>query len=189
MSNFVPTASSDFYFIRSNVDLNTVKPMGTGDLVRIFNDFLVTSTNLLDSFCSKFEDNVIALEARIDSVERYLLLLEHKLAHVSLDATQDVCYVETKDENEKSTNFDELLDLNENQQLSESLKTKEDHQPDEPLKNNRENETKAKDHPVFGKYFRMLKMGVPEAAVKQKMQSEGVDPEILSVPDKIFNTN
>nr|CAD2200082.1 unnamed protein product [Meloidogyne enterolobii] len=166
MSNFVPTASSDFYFIRSNVDLNTVKPMGTGDL-----------------------DNVIALEARIDSVERYLLLLEHKLAHVSFDATQDVCYVETKDENEKSTNFDELLDINENQQLSESLKTKEDHQPDEPLKNSRENETKAKDHPIFGKYFRMLKMGVPEAAVKQKMQSEDVDPEILSVPDKIFNTN
>jgi hypothetical protein len=36
-----------------------------------------------------------------------------------------------------------------------------------------------KDHPVYSKYFRMIKVGVPEDGVKAKMQYEGVDPAIL----------
>uniref|UniRef100_A0A0K0CU65 WASH_WAHD domain-containing protein n=1 Tax=Angiostrongylus cantonensis TaxID=6313 RepID=A0A0K0CU65_ANGCA len=39
-----------------------------------------------------------------------------------------------------------------------------------------------KDDPAFTKYFRMLKLGVVEAAVKLKMQSEGVDPSLLDQP-------
>ncbi|VDM56499.1 unnamed protein product [Angiostrongylus costaricensis] len=39
-----------------------------------------------------------------------------------------------------------------------------------------------KDDPAFTKYFKMLKLGVVEAAVKLKMQSEGVDPSLLDQP-------
>lgn len=35
-------------------------------------------------------------------------------------------------------------------------------------------------HPVYGRFFRMLKMGIPQPAVEIKMQSEGYDPAILS---------
>mmetsp|Transcript_3581 Transcript_3581/g.5570 ORF Transcript_3581/g.5570 Transcript_3581/m.5570 type:complete len:1660 (+) Transcript_3581:100-5079(+) len=35
------------------------------------------------------------------------------------------------------------------------------------------------DHPAYGKYLRMLKVGLPLAAAKQKMQDEGFDPNIL----------
>lgn len=37
----------------------------------------------------------------------------------------------------------------------------------------------AKEDPVFKRFFRMLHVGVPEPAVKLKMQAEGLDPEIL----------
>ncbi|PIO68221.1 hypothetical protein TELCIR_09993, partial [Teladorsagia circumcincta] len=40
-----------------------------------------------------------------------------------------------------------------------------------------------KDDPAFAKYFRMLKLGVVEPAVKLKMHSEGVDPSILDNPN------
>ncbi|VDK55325.1 unnamed protein product [Cylicostephanus goldi] len=40
-----------------------------------------------------------------------------------------------------------------------------------------------KDDPAYAKYFRMLKLGVVEAAVKQKMQSEGFDPALLDTPN------
>jgi hypothetical protein len=58
---------------------------------------------------------------------------------------------------------------------------------------------KIKDHPVYAKYFKMLKLvssiirfissrfkGIPEQAVKIKMSSEGIDPAILIDPDKLI---
>jgi hypothetical protein len=38
------------------------------------------------------------------------------------------------------------------------------------------------EHPKYAKYFKMLKIGLPAAAVKQKMQSEGVEPDMLDRP-------
>jgi hypothetical protein len=40
-----------------------------------------------------------------------------------------------------------------------------------------------KAHPVFGKYFGMVAMGVPPPAVKQKMTMAGLDPSVLDLPD------
>ena len=34
-------------------------------------------------------------------------------------------------------------------------------------------------HPVYGKYFKMLKVGLPAEAVKAKMSQEGIDPDYL----------
>ena len=35
----------------------------------------------------------------------------------------------------------------------------------------------------FSKYFKMLKMGVPLQAVKNKMKAEGLDDSVLDNPD------
>lgn len=35
------------------------------------------------------------------------------------------------------------------------------------------------DHPKYGKYFRMLKVGLPREAIKAKMQHEGMNPAFL----------
>ncbi|EPB69031.1 hypothetical protein ANCCEY_11879 [Ancylostoma ceylanicum] len=40
-----------------------------------------------------------------------------------------------------------------------------------------------KDDPAFAKYFRMIKLGIVEPAVKQKMQQEGFDPALLDTPN------
>lgn len=38
---------------------------------------------------------------------------------------------------------------------------------------------KASEDPRFKKFFKMVQFGVPESAVKLKMKSEDVDPDIL----------
>jgi WASH complex subunit CCDC53 len=38
-----------------------------------------------------------------------------------------------------------------------------------------------KDDARFSKYFKMLNMGVPKAAVKMKMGAEGLDPDVLDL--------
>ena len=37
-----------------------------------------------------------------------------------------------------------------------------------------------KDHPVYGKYFKMIKAGLPDVAVKAKMDADGIDSSVLS---------
>lgn len=37
--------------------------------------------------------------------------------------------------------------------------------------------------PRYARYFKMLKLGVPAAQIRQKMMFEGVDPDILDNPD------
>ncbi|RCN44357.1 kinase domain protein [Ancylostoma caninum] len=44
-----------------------------------------------------------------------------------------------------------------------------------------ENVLLVKDDPALAKYFKMLKLGIVEPAVKQKMQSEGFDPALLEI--------
>lgn len=41
------------------------------------------------------------------------------------------------------------------------------------------NESKACKDPRFSKFFKMVQFGVPSQAVKLKMQTEGLDPNIL----------
>lgn len=47
---------------------------------------------------------------------------------------------------------------------------------------------KLKNDPMYGKYFRMLTMGLPEGAVRHKMTQEGIDPRILDLgPDAMVS--
>lgn len=42
------------------------------------------------------------------------------------------------------------------------------------------------EHPVYKKYFKMLKVGVPKVTVREKMELDGIDPEILEfAPDHL----
>lgn len=46
---------------------------------------------------------------------------------------------------------------------------------------------KACEHPVYAKFFKMLKFGTPKDAVKFKMQAEGANPDILDKdPDELI---
>ena len=40
-----------------------------------------------------------------------------------------------------------------------------------------------KDHPEYSKYFKMLKVGVPQVVVQGKMSENGLDPAYLETPD------
>lgn len=45
---------------------------------------------------------------------------------------------------------------------------------------------KAKEHPDYAKFFKLMSMGLPTEQVKMKMQQSGVDPSVLDDPDAII---
>ena len=175
--------------------------MDTHELVRIVNDFLVSSSELLNSFCARFEQRILALDARMDSFERQLLLMERKLADVPSAQQQIVDIVQ----HEESI---QILELGPSSQMPIE-KQPEEARPKSPDGTKKEQQAggasgggvPAREHPLFGKYFRMLKMasserecmeyfvcaqGVPEPAVRQKMRAENVDPAILELVTELI---
>jgi len=65
-----------------------------------------------------------------------------------------------------------MLDKNPDDMVELNPTTKE-------VKNEKEELIAIRDHPVYAKYFKMLKVGLPKEAVKAKMQQEGADPNML----------
>jgi hypothetical protein len=41
-----------------------------------------------------------------------------------------------------------------------------------------------REHPTYARFFMMLRVGVPEEAVKRRMASDGVDPAALDAPEE-----
>lgn len=48
------------------------------------------------------------------------------------------------------------------------------------------NKIKISDSKLYGRYFKMLKFGIPAQAVRIKMSSEEVDPTLLDNPDMLI---
>lgn len=46
---------------------------------------------------------------------------------------------------------------------------------------------RAKDHPAYAKYFRLVSMGMPVEQAQERMKQNGIDPTILDKPDERMN--
>lgn len=79
---------------------------------------------------------------------------------------------ETKDD---SVEKDEKSDLNQEPKAVEALKVIED-----------VNHVQAADHPDLSKYFKMMRVGVPEVSVMEKMSRDGFDPGLLADPTALI---
>lgn len=197
----------DLNFIRSDIDPTTVKPIESRELIRLVNGFLITTADLLDNFCERFEQRLLALESRMDSLEKQLLLLERRLAKIpagpantSSENSKDVKIMVVEESAACCSSSATAADVpaeeeSKGQQLAKSAVplTAEitqivDNPPRQVPEDDGTKDTMvtAKEHPTLSKYFRMLRMGVPEPGVKQKMRSEGVDPAILDTPDQLM---
>uniref|UniRef100_A0A0R3S263 BLOC-1-related complex subunit 5 n=1 Tax=Elaeophora elaphi TaxID=1147741 RepID=A0A0R3S263_9BILA len=180
------------------VDEVTMKPIETKQIVAFVNYFMVTNVQMLQSFVSDVEQRFIDMEKRLSRVEVELKLLELKLDSVpglqitvpkvnelSVDqqydgplsnriTMEDSVENETVD-NAKVVDSESLLVSNfiatverpHESIVSESSSTKQNHC------------LRIRDDPRYAVYFKMLKMGVPECAVKQKMASQGIDAALL----------
>uniref|UniRef100_A0A183BS06 Coiled-coil domain-containing protein 104 n=1 Tax=Globodera pallida TaxID=36090 RepID=A0A183BS06_GLOPA len=164
-------------FVRSDIDPATVKPIETRQLASVINEFLLRSADILNEFCAKFEDRMMELDLRLETFERMVTLMERKLENIRTDEEANPKVVTEVVADGEGTALGEAQKETPGAALGEN-------KTDERQEKAPEGTVKAKEHPQVAKYFRMLKMGVPEAAVKQKMSSEGMDGAILNDPDK-----
>ncbi|CAO4365818.1 unnamed protein product [Caenorhabditis nigoni] len=163
------------------IDLNKVPPIDHHRTAVTFNCLILKMTEILNNFGNRMEDVLERAEHSLDTADQRLRLMEAKLSAVKLEEE----HLEHSQKELKVTP-PEVIDKNEAVLASTEYVPSHISNPSTSTEKNEPITTECsssviliKDDPLYSKYFKMLKMGVPEAGVIQKMESEGIDPSIL----------
>lgn len=155
------------------------------------------TADFLDQFASLCEDRFVEVEGKLNRMEAVLSLLETKLDSVpdlKLGNIENIKKSPTKDTTENplptpmETEETDAVIQESPAKPAEALKETDNQSTIEPIQPSQQEQTgvKAKDDYRYKKYFKMVHFGVQPTAVKLKMQSEGVDPDLLDNPDQIL---
>lgn len=193
----------------SKIDINKVDPLENRRVVAFLNHFLCTTVTFLNQFAVKCEHKLDQIQQKLFKIESALRILESKLESLPVDehlsnitttTTRTDNNLESKPLQSQNPNLlktetstpDVASDLNNTNliglssgisslQKSPDFNAEESEQKsaeDEHLDNPSSTQSNRQD-PRYEKYFKMMYVGVPVPAIKQKMMSEGVDPSIL----------
>ncbi|XP_027711627.1 WASH complex subunit 3 isoform X3 [Vombatus ursinus] len=165
----------------SGIDLTKVPAIQQKRTVAFLNQFVVHTVQFLNRFSTVCEEKLSALSLRIQQIETTLNILDAKLS--SIPGLDDVKFEISTANVNGVTNGPEAPS---GQQPSLSPQSEQNSIQDTgPQKCEAAAEhilTVAKD-PRYARYLKMVQVGVPVMAIRNKMISEGLDPDLLERPD------
>ncbi|XP_048659012.1 WASH complex subunit 3 isoform X3 [Marmota marmota marmota] len=150
----------------SGIDLTKVPAIQQKRTVAFLNQFVVHTVQFLNRFSTVCEEKLADLSLRIQQIETTLNILDAKLS--SIPGLDDVTFVSSVTNGSQSETTSELSQQNSTQ----------DSGPQESEVSSENILTVAKD-PRYARYLKMVQVGVPVMAIRNKMISEGLDPDLL----------
>lgn len=167
--------------IGQNEDLSQILPIQQKRTIAFVNGFIMQTVSFLNKFAQSCESQFMELDNRIQKVEASLLILESQLS--SIEGLNSVVTEASPNNPNIDNNVTQNGDLNESKIVKEDEEDANDVTlPDIEAKSE---ELKVKIDPVYQQFFKMIKVGVPVAAVKLKLKNEGLDPNILDTTGHI----
>ncbi|KAM8717400.1 hypothetical protein ACLKA7_004145 [Drosophila subpalustris] len=154
---------------KGDVDKTQIPPLNQKRILAFVNHFLINTCTFLNEFALNCETKFVQLERQLQRTEAALIILEAKLASIPLDTAVDTATISSATiAVETSIEGNDLPD--------------DDISPVEAEPQG----VRACEDVRYKKFFKMLHVGVPAPAVKQKMLSEGLEPQVLDKPDSIL---
>uniref|UniRef100_A0AC35FVY4 WASH complex subunit 3 n=1 Tax=Panagrolaimus sp. PS1159 TaxID=55785 RepID=A0AC35FVY4_9BILA len=195
----------DLSFIQPDVNLKDVSRLETKKVIHLTNEFLIRIADISNSFMQKMETKIFELEKKIDALDTVLVMVETKLENVEVKNSAEILSPPSASNIEKAATRDQpspsisvanaplpaptpaLTTVEE-----PVIEIKQDIPPpviapQESKADEGNNKIKISEHPTFSKYFKMLRLGIPELGVKQKMASEGIDTNLLDTPNALID--
>ncbi|XP_075716183.1 WASH complex subunit 3 [Rhinoderma darwinii] len=173
--------------VGSGIDLTKVPAIQQKRTVAFLNQFVVHTVQFLNRFSTVCEEKLSALSLRIQQIETTLNILDAKLS--SIPGLEDV-KVETHLSNNianghlqpqpvpepttKPTIAAPQPEVIQRNSINDALPKEEVQAENIP--------TVAKD-PRYARYLKMVQVGVPVMAIRNKMISEGLNPDLLETPN------
>ncbi|XP_033017867.1 WASH complex subunit 3 isoform X1 [Lacerta agilis] len=175
--------------VGSGIDLTKVPAIQQKRTVAFLNQFVVHTVQFLNRFSTVCEEKLSALSLRIQQIETTLNILDAKLS--SIPGLEDVKFeVSSTSVNSvmngpvpqvsidpQSTNVSPQLEQSTGHEMGQ-------HKTEGATENTI---TVAKD-PRYARYLKMVQVGVPVMAIRNKMISEGLNPDLLETPDAAVPT-
>ncbi|XP_075065374.1 WASH complex subunit 3 isoform X1 [Mixophyes fleayi] len=173
--------------VGSGIDLTKVPAIQQKRTVAFLNQFVVHTVQFLNRFSTICEEKLSALSLRIQQIETTLNILDAKLS--SIPGLEDV-----KVETQQLSKNNITNGILQSQADTESLAISP---PSEVMQQNSINDlntlqkeevqtdnvpTVSKD-PRYARYLKMVQVGVPVMAIRNKMISEGLNPDLLETPN------
>ncbi|XP_032972128.1 WASH complex subunit 3 isoform X2 [Rhinolophus ferrumequinum] len=159
----------------SGIDLTKVPAIQQKRTVAFLNQFVVHTVQFLNRFSTVCEEKLADLSLRIQQIETTLNILDAKLS--SIPGLDDVTFEVSPVSVTSVTN--ESHSETTSEQSQNSL---QDSGPQESEVTAENILTVAKD-PRYARYLKMVQVGVPVMAIRNKMVLEGLDPDLLERPD------
>ncbi|KAL0962886.1 hypothetical protein UPYG_G00346750 [Umbra pygmaea] len=174
--------------VGSGIDLTKVPAIQQRRVVAYLNQFIVHTVRFLNRFSTVCEEKLASISLRIQQIETTLSILEAKLS--SIPGLEDV-RVEGVIQRPATEAGGAIADpiqpkttvvqsLPQTEASSKVPEPPQDPKAGEALSNNLI--TVAKD-PRYARYLKMVQVGVPVMAIKNKMVLEGLDPNLLDTPN------
>ncbi|XP_055684515.1 WASH complex subunit 3 [Lutzomyia longipalpis] len=168
----------DLAVLGQQIDKSQVPPIHQKRILAFVNTFVVSTVTFLNKFVIKCESKFIEFETKLQKVEASLAILENKLASIpgipgAVPDTEKVAEPPRQVVNEEHP--EEVKEIEEVEPQQETVDA-----PEECVG------VRACEDTRYRKYFKMVQFGVPPPAVKQKMNAEGLNPDILDDPNRIL---
>ncbi|KAF4800290.1 WASH complex subunit CCDC53 [Turdus rufiventris] len=191
--------------VGSGIDLTKVPAIQQKRTVAFLNQFVVHTVQFLNRFSTVCEEKLSALSLRIQQIETTLNILDAKLS--SIPGLEDVKF-EVSSANVNSVTNGPLAQAATDQQTAGSPQSGQNNAQEERLQKTEvvtENVTTVAKDPRYARYLKMVQVvsqfscrslarmlifggiyhmpGVPVMAIRNKMISEGLNPDLLETPD------
>uniref|UniRef100_G3Q8N0 WASH complex subunit 3 n=1 Tax=Gasterosteus aculeatus TaxID=69293 RepID=G3Q8N0_GASAC len=164
--------------VGSGVDLTKVPAIQQRRVVAYLNQFVVHTVRFLNRFSTVCEEKLANISLRIQQIETTLCILEAKLS--SIPGLEDVT-IEGIGQHPPARPNGPTATVQ--SFLSQPTQTAAEAAATPKAEASAENvRTVAKD-PRYARYLKMVHVGVPVMAIKNKMLLEGLDPNLLDTPD------
>ncbi|XP_061494845.1 WASH complex subunit 3 [Rhineura floridana] len=169
--------------VGSGIDLTKVPAIQQKRTVAFLNQFVVHTVQFLNRFSTVCEEKLSALSLRIQQIETTLNILDAKLS--SIPGLEDVKFEVS------STSINSVMNGPIPQASVDSQSTNVSPQLEgsghdvgqQKTEGATENIITVAKDPRYARYLKMVQVGVPVMAIRNKMISEGLNPDLLETPD------
>ncbi|XP_053112939.1 WASH complex subunit 3 isoform X2 [Hemicordylus capensis] len=169
--------------VGSGIDLTKVPAIQQKRTVAFLNQFVVHTVQFLNRFSTVCEEKLSALSLRIQQIETTLNILDAKLS--SIPGLEDVKFEVS------NTCVNHVMNGPVSQTSTEPQSTNVSPQSEgsihetgqQKTEGASENVTTVAKDPRYARYLKMVQVGVPVMAIRNKMISEGLNPDLLETPD------
>ncbi|KAK4299192.1 hypothetical protein Pmani_028510 [Petrolisthes manimaculis] len=184
--------------VTPNVDFSKIEAINQKRTLAFINHWVLHTVAFLNQFSALCEERLVSLSTKLRRADHTLAILEAKLKSVpwledvvapSIDTTTTTTSTATV-QSEPTTVTTQSVPNSATTTTTTTTEgqdvvdiAEEDTTTTTPAAPEPSNATPVSQDPRFVRYFRMLKMGVPDPAVRMRMSADGVDPSILNDPD------